>query len=83
MVIESSSSGKSKKKKSPAIILNLILLGCLGLHRFYVGKKQSALLMLVLTVISCGLVGTCWGIYDLYTLIFTNKFTDAQGLPLR
>lgn len=39
MVIESSSSGKSKKKKSTAIILNLILLGCLGLHRFYVGKK--------------------------------------------
>lgn len=83
MIIESASSGKSKKKKSVAILLNLVLLGAFGLHRFYVGKKQSGLIMLVLSIVSSGVIGVCWGMYDLFTLLFTNKFTDADGLPLR
>lgn len=83
MVIESTNSGKSQKKKSVAIMLNLILLGAFGFHRFYVGKKQSGLIMIVLSIISSGIIGVAWGIYDLFTLIFTNKFTDADGLPLR
>lgn len=73
---------KSQKKKSTAIILCLILFGALGLHRFYVGKTKSGGLILFLSIISCGTFGLIWGLYDLFTLIFTNKFTDADGLPL-
>lgn len=74
---------KSQKKKSVAILLCLILFGAFGLHRFYVGKTKSGGLILLLSFISSGVVGAIWGCYDLFTLIFTDKFTDADGLPLR
>ncbi len=83
MIIETANSGKSKKKKSVAILLNLILLGAFGLHRFYVGKIKTGGLLLLLSFASAGSVGVIWGLYDLFTLIFTDKFTDADGLPLR
>ena len=82
MVIETSDSGRSPKKKSTAILLNLIFLGAFGLHRFYVGKTSTGALLLVLSIFSSGLVGVIWGLCDLFTLIFTNKFTDADGLEL-
>ncbi|MBQ9239338.1 MAG: TM2 domain-containing protein [Treponema sp.] len=72
----------SPKKKSVAILLNLILFGAFGLHRFYVGKVKSGGLLLVFSFLSAGSVGVVWGLYDLFTLLFTNKFTDADGLPL-
>jgi len=72
----------STKKKSVAIFLNLIFFGCLGLHRFYVGKTKSGGAILFLSIISAGTFGVIWGLYDLFTLIFTNKFTDSEGLPL-
>lgn len=83
MVIETANSGRSPKKKSVAILLNLIVFGAFGLHRFYVGKTVSGALLLILSVVSAGSVGIIWGIIDLFTFIFTDKFTDADGLPLR
>lgn len=74
---------KSSKKKSTAILLCLIAFGAFGLHRFYVGKTKTGGLLLLISVASAGSVGIIWGLYDLFTLIFTNKFTDADGLPLR
>lgn len=74
---------KSSKKKSVAILLCLIAFGAFGLHRFYVGKTKTGGLLLLISVASAGSVGVIWGLYDLFTLIFTNKFTDADGLPLR
>jgi TM2 domain-containing membrane protein YozV len=73
---------QSTKKKSTAILLCLILLGALGLHRFYVGKIKTGGLILLLSFASAGMFGVIWGLYDLFTLLFTNKFTDAEGLPL-
>lgn len=77
-----SGSSKSPKKKSVAILLCLIFLGVFGLHRFYVGKIKSGGFLLLLSFISAGTVGVIWGLYDLFTLLFTDKFTDADGLPL-
>lgn len=74
---------KSPKKKSTAILLCLIAFGAFGLHRFYVGKTKTGGLLLLISVASAGSVGIIWGLYDLFTLIFTNKFTDADRLPLR
>ncbi len=73
---------KSSKKKSTAIFLCLLAFGAFGLHRFYVGKTKSGGLMLLVTFLSAGALGVIWGLYDLFTLIFTNNFTDADGLPL-
>ena len=73
---------KSPKKKSMAILLCLICFGVFGLHRFYVGKIKTGGLLLLISCLSAGSVGVSWGLYDLFTLLFTNKFTDADGLPL-
>lgn len=75
-------AGISPKKKSTAILLNMILLGALGLHRFYVGKIKSGALMLGLSLISAGSIGIVWGCIDLCTLVFTDKFTDSDNRPL-
>ena len=73
---------KSPKKKSMAILLCLICFGVFGLHRFYVGNIKTGGLLLLISCLSAGSVGVIWGLYDLFTLLFTNKFTDADGLPL-
>ena len=80
---ENENSLKSAKKKSTAILLCLIFFGSIGLHRFYVGKTNSGGLPLLMSFWSAGMFGAIWGLYDLFTLIFTDKFTDAEGLPLR
>ena len=83
MVIkDEKNSLKSSKKKSTAILLCLIFFGVFGLHRFYVGKIKTGGLLLLISCLSAGSVGVIWGLYDLFTLVFTNKFTDADGLPL-
>ena len=73
---------KSPKKKSMAILLCLICFGVFGLHRFYVGKIKTGGLLLLISCLNAGSVGVIWGLYDLFTLVFTNKFTDEDGLPL-
>lgn len=82
MIIEKTELKKSTKKKSIAILLCLIFFGAFGLHRFYVGKTKSGAAMIVLSFLSSGIIGVCWGLYDLFTLIFTNKFTDENGYEL-
>lgn len=78
-----SENSKSFKKKSTAIFLCLIAFGAFGLHRFYVGKTKSGGFLLLISFLSAGSIGLIWGLYDLFTLMFTDKFTDADGLPLR
>lgn len=38
--------------------------------------------MLLQTFLSAGALDAIWGLCDLFTLIFTNNFTDADRLPL-
>lgn len=51
--------------------------GFFGLHRFYVGKTQSAVAM-ILTLGGFGV----WWLYDM-VLLATGEFRDADDLPLR
>ena len=59
----------------PAILL-CFFLGALGLHRFYVGKIGTGILML-LTLGGFGI----WVIID-FVMIVVGKFTDKQGHAL-
>lgn len=62
----------SDKAWSITLIL-CIVLGFIGLHRFYVGKAGTAILMLF-TLGGFGI----WVIVDLITIII-NNFTDEEG----
>ena len=65
-----------EQKNYMTTLLLCLFAGCLGVHRFYVGKTGSGVAQL-LTAGGCGI----WMLVDLI-MILTNKFTDAQGRPL-
>ena len=65
----------SDKDFIPTVLL-CIFLGGLGVHRFYVGKVGTGLLMLF-TLGGFGI----WALID-RVLIVTGGFRDANGLPL-
>ncbi len=65
----------SEKNWLVALLL-CIFLGAFGIHRFYVGKTGTGILM-ILTAGGFGI----WIIVDVI-LIATNAFTDINGLKL-
>lgn len=70
----------SDKQKLVAGLLQ-ILLGGLGIGRFYTGHTGIGVAQLLVTLFTCGL-GGLWGVID-GILILVNGGTDAQGRPLR
>jgi len=65
----------SEKNWFVALLL-CIFLGAIGIHRFYVGKMGTAILM----ILTFGGFGIWWAI-DLIFIV-TNLFTDRNGLKL-
>jgi TM2 domain-containing membrane protein YozV/ribosomal protein L40E len=68
------------KSKIVAGILG-ILLGGLGIHRFYLGYTGIGILQIVVTFCTCGL-GSLWGIIEGILILVGNINKDAQGNPL-
>lgn len=80
-------------KSKLAAILFAAFLGGLGVHRFYLGRTRSALLMLAMSLIggittaigighAITFLVSCWCLVDL-VCICIGKLTDAYGRPLR
>lgn len=66
-------AGKSSDKSRTVAIILAALLGVFGVHRFYVGKVGTGLLMLV----TMGGLGI-WYLYDII-IIAGGSFRDADG----
>jgi len=66
----------SERSRGVALALGF-LGGPLGLHRFYVGKVQTGIAMIV----TLGGLGIWW-LYDMVLLV-SGEFRDADDLPLR
>jgi TM2 domain-containing membrane protein YozV len=70
----------SDKSKLVAGLLQ-ILLGSLGIGRFYLGYTTIGVLQIVVTFVTCG-IGSIWGLID-GILILIGNVPDAQGRTLR
>ncbi|NLW84222.1 MAG: TM2 domain-containing protein [Phycisphaerae bacterium] len=68
-------AGKSEKKRLVASLL-CFFLGCLGVHRFYVGKIGTG----IVQILTCGGLGI-WALIDMI-MILTGSFKDSQGLVI-
>jgi|TARA_B110000483_G_C17913267_1_gene433937 TM2 domain-containing membrane protein YozV len=67
---------KSEKGYVPTLLL-CFFLGGIGVHRFYVGKAGTGILMLF-TLGGLGL----WTLID-FVMIATGSFSDAEGKPIK
>lgn len=70
----------SDKSKLTAGLLG-ILLGGLGVGRFYLGYTTIGVLQLVVSIVTLGF-GALWGFVD-GIIILTGSVSDAQGRTLR
>ncbi|MCA9399806.1 MAG: TM2 domain-containing protein [Candidatus Omnitrophica bacterium] len=67
-------AGEGKSKVVAALLC--FFLGCLGVHRFYVGKVGTG----VLCLLTMGGLGI-WALID-FIMILLGKFTDSKGQAL-
>jgi TM2 domain-containing membrane protein YozV len=65
------------EKKIVAGVL-AILLGSLGIHKFYLGYTTAGIIMLLCTVLTCGTVGTIMWIIGIVEGITYLTKTDDQ-----
>ena len=60
-----------------------ILLGGLGIHRFYLGYVGIGIVQIIVTIVTFGF-GSLWGLIEgILILVKSGITTDAQGRPLR
>ena len=73
------------KSKIAAGILG-ILLGCFGVHNFYLGYTGKAIAQLCLSLLSCGVLSfasAIWGLVEGIMILTGSINTDANGIPLQ
>jgi TM2 domain-containing membrane protein YozV len=76
------SADPAQKSRIAAGILG-ILLGGLGIHRFYLGYVGIGIAQIAVTIVTLG-VGSIWGLVEGILILTGNGITkDAKGRPLR
>jgi len=71
-----------RKSKLVAGLLG-ILLGGLGVHRFYLGYTAIGVAQILVTFITCG-VGAIWGLIEgILIMVGSTITTDAEGRTLK
>ena len=70
-----------QKDKLVAGILGIIV-GGLGIHRFYLGFVGIGIAQIIVTLITFG-VGAIWGFIEGILILVQDDWTDAQGRPLK
>ena len=72
---------KSSRSKLVAGLLG-IFLGGYGVHNFYLGFTKTAVIQIIVTVVTCG-AGSLWGLIE-GIMILCDKITkDADGKTLQ
>jgi len=72
-------SGTVSEKSRLAATLLCLFLGLLGIHRFYVGKIGTGILLLLLSATG---IGELWCVID-FIIIVCGGFKDKQGNYLK
>ena len=73
------------KSKTLAGVLGIVL-GCLGVHNFYLGYTSKGVVQLLMTVLSCGFLGAVswiWGLVEGIMILSGSINQDGRGLPLK
>lgn len=70
----------TQKSKMTAGLLG-IFLGSIGIHNFYLGFTNRAILQIVLTIVTCGAAGL-WGFIEGILILTGSINKDANGVPL-
>ena len=68
---------EKSEKSFVAVLLLCVLLGALGIHRFYAGRIVTGILM-ILTLGGLGI----WTLIDII-MIATGSFKDSKGLKIK
>ncbi|MBI4336279.1 MAG: TM2 domain-containing protein [Chloroflexi bacterium] len=71
----------SEKSRVAAGVLG-ILLGALGVHRFYLGYIGIGIVQIIVSIITLG-IGSLWGFIEGIIIIAGGTWRDAAGKPLR
>ena len=75
------SSDNRGKSRFTAGLLQM-LAGSLGVGRFYLGYKGTALLQIGASLLTCGIADAVWGFVDGIMILNGSLKTDASGLKL-
>ena len=68
-------------KDRVAYVLLALFLGGLGIHNFYAGYTNRAIIQLIITIITCGIGGIITGIWAIIEAVTVTK--DAQGVNFK
>lgn len=80
--VQQTNSGATAPKSKLCAGLLGIFLGGWGIHNFYLGYTEKAVIQLVVTIVTCG-IGGIWGFIEgIMILAGSGITTDAKGNPL-
>lgn len=71
----------TKDPRFTTVLLLLLLVGAVGVHRFYVGKYGTGIIIIIVSLFTMGIGGIIWVIIDLI-LLLNNRFTDNEGIVI-